>query len=261
MNSGLLTYATRGRAFSTVGTHQKFDRAALRLIAPYVRAGSFPTRKQVLNFEGMGGPDGLKFKGPYKADHQWDPINQIGYLPLWIESHYKNLVLSLRKGDMVEASFHAGWLAHYLTDSLTPAHHTSNKLIAAEYEGASKTRRRWLWWGKRGLMTNHVAFELGVSTTMVVSPLRIKFDPRLVESLAERGVVEVMKDESRVIAELNLYDRFIREGWTTPLAKTVRSVVVVRIPQLIAAAWLAAYQESHQPPTAKKSHQSYKQRA
>ena len=141
MNSGVVTYFTRGKVLNNVGTHQKFDKTAYRLILPLIESEHFPKKRMILNFEGMGGPDGLKFKGKYKADHLWDPINKIGYLPIWIEIHYKNLVLALKAGDTVKASFEAGFMAHYLTDSLTPAHHTSLKLISAEYENSSKARR------------------------------------------------------------------------------------------------------------------------
>ncbi len=145
MNSGVLTFASRGKAFKSFGTHQKFDREAYRLISSWLTEGKFPARKQILNFEGMGGPDGLKFKGKYKTDHLWDPINEIGFLPVWIEIHYKNLVTALKLGDIQKAAFEAGYMAHYLTDSLTPAHHLSFKIFSAVYELSSSWRKIWLF--------------------------------------------------------------------------------------------------------------------
>jgi len=245
MNSGVVTYFTKGKVLNTVGTHQKFDKTAYRLILPIIEVDKFPTKTMILRFEGMGGPDGLKIKSrQYRADHLWDPINKIGSLPVWIEVHFANLATALREGDLVKASFEAGFMAHYLTDSLTPAHHTSMKLMAAEYDDASKMRRGWLYFGRKGLMTSHVMFEGGVSTSIAMNRLRVKFDQDLYEKILKIGIKKVVEEESLRIAKLDLYDQFIKKGWSASLAKTVKTVVVKRIPQLIAAAWLAAYMES-----------------
>ena len=244
MNSGVLTFVTKGRAFNSVGTHQKFDREAYRLIRPFVKSGSFPHRQAILRFEGIGGPDGLKVKGNYSTDHLWDPINEIGKLPIWIESHFKSMVVDLEKKDMVEASFHAGWMAHYLTDSLTPAHHVSHKLLAAEHEDSSKIRRNWLYWGRKGIMSSHVAFEAGISSSIVFSPIKSNFDAALYERALKHGIAKVMQEESYKIAQLDLYDTFLKKGWSSKLARQIKISVVPRIPQLIAVAWLVAYRQA-----------------
>lgn len=212
------------------------------MLAPMIQRERFPQRKNILAFEGYGGPDGLKVKGNYSTDHLWDPVNEIGFLPMWINVHFENLVECLKKEDYVEAGFHAGWMAHYITDSLTPAHHISYKLIAEEYSEASKLKRRWKTWGSKGWKSSHLAFESGISTATTFSPLRVKFDMALVESMKTRGIEATIKEESLKIAQLGLYEEFIASGWTTKLAKAVRATVVPRIPQMIAAAWLTAYE-------------------
>jgi hypothetical protein len=245
MNSGSITYFTKGRVLNNVGTHQKFDKTAYRLILPMLEVEKFPTKTMILKFEGMGGPDGLKMKSrQYKADHTWDPVNKIGFLPLWIEIHFANLVKALKEDDLVKASFEAGFMAHYLTDSLTPAHHHSMKLAAAEYQDSSKARKSWLYFGRKGLMSSHLMFEGGVSTTIAMNRLRVKFDQDLYQQILNKGIRTVVEEESLRIAKLEIYDKFLKTGWTASLAKTVKTVVVKRIPQLIAAAWLAAYLEA-----------------
>ena len=107
MNSGFITHITKGRLLNSVGTHQKFDRTAYGLIKPKLSPDKFPSRAQVINFEGSGGPDGLKFKGNYSSDHMWDPVNKIGQLPLWIEIHYKNLVKALKAALTISSAFRA----------------------------------------------------------------------------------------------------------------------------------------------------------
>ncbi len=212
------------------------------MLAPMINRQRFARRRDILNFEGYGGPDGLKVKGNYSTDHLWDPVNEIGHLPQWIAIHNDNLIASLRKRDYIEAGFHAGWMAHYITDSLTPAHHISYKLIAEEYADASKLTRRWKTWGSKGWKSSHVAFESGISTATTFSPLRVKFDMALVDAIKAQGIEATIKTESLKIAQLGLYEEFIAHGWTTKLAKAVRATVVPRIPQMIAAAWLAAYE-------------------
>lgn len=241
MNSGFASFASKGR-ITWSGTHQKLDREAFRLISPMIRHDHFPRRKHILNFEGYGGPDGLKVKGQYNSDHLWDPVNEIGHLPSWIQVHFENLVDCLKREDYIEAGFHAGWMAHYITDSLTPAHHISYKLIAEEYAEASKLTRRWKTWGSKGWKSSHVAFESGISTATMFSPLRLKIDMALVEAVKAHGIEHAIKEESLKIARLGLYEEFIAHGWTTKLAKSVRATVVPRIPQMIAAAWLVAYE-------------------
>lgn len=248
MNSGVVTYFTKGRVLNNIGTHQKLDKTAFRITSPYMNHQYFPTRNQILKFEGMGGPDGLKFKGKYTSDHLWDPINKIGYLPVWIEIHYQNLVEALKQKDYVKAAFEAGFMAHYLTDSLTPAHHVSNKLLTAEYENASKARLGWLYFGRKGIMSSHVMFESGVSMTVGLNRLRVKFDEDLYSKIQDQGIIKVVEEESLRIAKLDLYNKFLKNGWSAGLAKTVKTVVAKRIPQLIGAAWLSAYKDSGHSP-------------
>ncbi len=255
MNSGFITYFTKGKVLNNIGTHQKFDKVAYRLIRPRINLNKFPQQRQILKFEGMGGPDGLKMKSKnYRADHLWDPVNKIGHLPSWVEIHYKNAVEALKNGDSVKASFELGFMAHYLTDSLTPAHHTNHKLITAEYEDANRLRKNWVVWGRKGLVSSHVMFESGVSTAIAFNRLRVKFDEDLYNRIIQEGIKVVVEDESLRIAKLDLFDRYLKKGWTVDLAKTVKTVVVKRIPQLVAATWLAAYTEagySVKPPPVK----------
>jgi hypothetical protein len=244
MNSGFITHLTKGRLLNSVGTHQKFDRTAYGLISAKLESGKFPSRAQIINFEGSGGPDGLKFKGNYTTDHMWDPVNKIGQLPTWIGIHYKNLVKALKDDDIVKAAFEAGFMAHYLTDSLTPAHHLSHKFILEEYEGR-KHRKRWKIYGHKGILSTHVAFETGISSAIFFSPIKTSFDQKLLARIKKDGLEDVVMQESLAISKHNIYEQFLKKGWSAKLAKTVKATVVKRIPQLISAAWLSAYEEAY----------------
>ena len=145
---------------------------------------------------------------------------------------------------MAKASFEAGFMAHYLTDSLTPAHHLSHKFILEEYEG-KKYRRRWKVYGHKGLLSSHVAFEAGISSAIFFTPIKVSFDQALLRSIKKEGIKSVVLHESLSISKHNIYDQYLQKGWSAKLAKTIKATLVVRIPQLIAAAWLAAYLEAN----------------
>lgn len=245
MNSGFFSHLTKGKLLNSVGTHQKFDRAAYDLFKNRVEdPKKFPSRSMVLNFEGSGGPDGLKFKGNYNTDHMWDPVNKIGHLPTWIEINYKNLVKALKDGDDVKASFEAGFMAHYLTDSLTPAHHISHKFILEEYEN-KKYRKRWKIYGHKGILSSHVAFEAGISSAIMFTPIKVKFDENLLKNIQKQGIKQVVMNESLAMSKHDMYEQFLTKGWSAKLAKNIKATVVKRIPQLVAAAWVAAYEEAY----------------
>lgn len=244
MNSGFITHLTKGRLLNSVGTHQKFDRAAYSLLQKKLEPNKFPSKAQIINFEGSGGPDGLKFKGNYTTDHMWDPVNKIGQLPTWIEIHYQNLVKALKEDDIVKASFEAGFMAHYLTDSLTPAHHLSHKFILEEYEG-KKYRKRWKIYGHKGILSSHVAFETGISSAIFFTPIKVSFDDKLHKRIRKDGIKKIVMQESLAISKHNIYEQFLQKGWSAKLAKTIKATVVKRIPQLISAAWLSAYEEAY----------------
>ena len=89
-------------------------------------AGQAPTTREILHFEGNNGPDGIKRKSP-SVDEPWhyiDPANPNDRaLAGMINDHYVNLVQALRDANRVRAAFEAAWMAHAITDGLTPAHH------------------------------------------------------------------------------------------------------------------------------------------
>ncbi len=129
-----------------MGVHQKIDRVARRHLARHITLGSeFPKIREILHFEGMNGPDGIKRKSPGK-DEPWhfiDPDNH-DEAPLLkvIHDHITNLAAALKTNNRERAAFEAAWLAHAITDGLTPAHHypLEEKLIELRGGEAMDTR-------------------------------------------------------------------------------------------------------------------------
>jgi hypothetical protein len=257
------------RTLPAVGVHQRFDSAAYRLVAPQMQRQRFPTRRQIIGFEGVNGPDGLKAKSPgqHEPGHLYNPQTDVGDIPGLIEAHYGTLVAALRRGDLVRAAFDAAWLAHYICDGMTPAHHfpLDAELAAYGADYASKPHRykhavvvrgpttaqtiktSWALWGGKGLLSTHFNFEMGVATALVGRRIRTRLDAATVEQARRSGPVAYFKQQAQDIASLQMYERFYAQGWSADMAQLVVRRLAPQTVQAIAVVWLLAYQEAGLP--------------
>ena len=255
-----------------VGTHQKLYKVSRRLfnkIAP--KKPKFPSEQDILYFEGSRGPDGIKRKSP-GVDEPISAINpdkDDGELMRTMLDHQYNLRVALAEQNTVRAAFEAAWLAHVVTDGLTPAHHYPfdtlidemmgemeyKKLFGAQVKGimrgrnfAEATRNNWLYWGAGGVMSKHIAFELGVAYVVAAQSIK-SLTPKL--SRVDPASVNLKKEFNKAlkkIAALDMYGRFLKEGWTTQLAIEARSILAPEIVRLVTLAWLSGLV----PPTKEK---------
>lgn len=248
------------------GTHQQLDRAARRALAPELGGAYFPSNREIIYFEGMRGPDGLKRKSPDDDDpsHMFDGEHGAALFQQ-IENHYANLVQALRSSDHIRAAFEAAWLAHMVTDGLTPAHHfplseakeelMSNKEFVKIFGEPVKgimhgrslpetMRNNWLYWGAGGYMSKHVAYEYGVAVIAALLPPSA-FSPKMnsndfrdldLERLFYRAVAKIQPAA--------IYQRFRNSGWTTEQAYIVKNLLLPEIIRTIARIWYAAFREA-----------------
>ncbi|HEX7259795.1 MAG TPA: hypothetical protein VF272_02585 [Candidatus Saccharimonadia bacterium] len=259
-------FITSKRIVPAVGVHQRFNAASYRMIAPYFAEGTFPTLKQLMHFEGMNGPDGLKVKSPGHHDpgHLYNPETGAGDIPRLITDHYRNLVSALRSKDLVRAGFDAAWLAHYICDGLTPAHHFPlNENVAKQSEHSKRIpkrykytvivpginffdtiRRSWAVWGGKGLLTTHFNFEVGVAAALVGFRLKADLNHEQLAKARSVSLLPFFKSEAQSIAELEMYKSFYVSGWNSELARMVKNRLAPQIVQTIAIAWLLAYLEA-----------------
>ena len=268
-------YATVGllsnspAAGKLTGTHQKLDRAARKLLGKHLPRGAyFPTADEIVHFEGMRGPDGLKRKSPGvdEPSHFIIPEADDGKLWQYISDHHYNLVHALRAGNQTRAAFEAAWLAHAITDGLTPAHHVpltefkeqlmTNKefvrIFGAPIKGImhgknllQTARHNWLYWGAGGGMSQHIAFEYGLAVMATVIPLKKLIPKNLPREAFEN--IDYKREFYRSldqVAELDMYHRFKREGWTSALAVESQEVLFPVVVRTIALTWLSAVQEA-----------------
>jgi hypothetical protein len=247
-----------------IGTHQKLDKLAFRIVQKNLPAGAkFPDIKDILLFEGMRGPDGLKRKSPGKDEpmHFIIPDHDDGRLRKMIEDHQYNLRKALEKEDMVRAAFEAAWMAHAVTDGLTPAHHfpleETQKELMTEKEFfkifgipvkgimhgrnyLETLRNNWLYWGADGYMSKHVGFEYGVAITFAALP-GSKFMPKISEEeLKNPDLIKAFYSSLETVANLNMYDKFRHNGWTTDLAFETRDILLPEIVKAISLCWLSS---------------------
>ena len=253
-----------------IGTHQKLDKSARRLLTKYLPATSrkFPSIDEILNFEGIRGPDGLKRKSPGvdEPEHFIIPGKDDGVLIGYIRDHHYNLVQALRKKNRERAAFEAAWLAHAITDGLTPAHHYPFRkvvdelmsdqdyktLFGVQVKGimrgrnlAEAARNNWLYWGAGGVMTKHIAFEYGVAYAITPLPLK-SLAPKDIkkDDFVASNFEKVFYTALERVDAMKMYDEFLQKGWNTELIVRTREVLVPEIVRAITLAWASAFLEA-----------------
>lgn len=252
-----------------IGTHQKIDRVARRHISKHLSALPFPSIEEILHFEGTRGPDAIKLKYPSsdKPNHFINPssIEEDDQLLIAIDDHIYNLTQALLDGNEVRASFEAAWLAHAVTDGLTPAHHEPYEeqvkelkrsddqranirgqvMMAGNGSKRQFVRNNWQYWGAKGIMTTHTLFEAGVASA--AKPLQFK-DAAVtnddIKDLEQHGFRSIYISMIHLIDELGMYRRFKRDGWTGTLARQTTGRLMPTIIHAVELAWLEAYRNA-----------------
>jgi hypothetical protein len=248
-----------------IGVHQKIDRVSRRLLKKLIPHDQFfPPIKDILHFEGMNGPDGIKRKSPSKDEpwHYIDPTkpNDTELITL-INDHMANLTEALSAHNEQRAAFEAAWLAHSIVDGLTPPHHYPLSDKIEELWGKHHTERltkkdktiikginrrdtlskNWQYWGIGGVFSAHLSFELGVASTIAPyrftdsSPTRID-----IIHLQKQGFEAVFLEAVHTIYDLGMFDEFVRKGWTRRLANRTRRLLVPKIIKIVCLAWYNA---------------------
>ncbi len=252
-----------------LGFHQKMDRLSRDALDDLLNKGEvFPSKRQILHFEGKNGPDGIKLKSAGN-DEPWyffDPDKpESGELLTIIKSHYGNLVKELSSKNKERSAFEAAWLAHALLDGLTPAHQypyeeelekirgeskdTRNtiykKIVAPAETGSDMIAKNWQLWGAKGLVTTHALFEGGAA--VVIKPISSKIaqpDRQAVKTIQNLGLAEYYKVVAKEVSDLDIYENFYKRGWTRSIAKCIRQELAPRMAQTVTLAWYMAVKDA-----------------
>lgn len=253
------------------GAHQKIDRISrkhLNLLFPETPF-FFPSSRDIMKFEGLDGPDGIKRKTPAKDEpwHFFDPSNPDDIQILQtIQDHHRNLVDALRSRNKARAAFEAAWLAHAIVDGLTPAHHypyeeelvklrggagldtrtsAKEKIVIPGDTIPKQISNNWKMWGDKGLLATHITFEWGIAA--IIAPLRLSRaipDTSDLEEMSELGFSKLYRQRGQEIMDLHMYDAFYKSNWNLKLVKQVRKQLAPTIINTVTLAWYAAIKES-----------------
>ena len=249
-----------------MGVHQKIDRVARRHLQPLLPSlVQFPSTQQILNFEGKNGPDGIKRKSP-AVDEPWhfiDPHDpsDVALLDM-MDEHIHNLALAIRGGNIQRAAFEAAWMAHAITDGLTPAHHFPLEDVLKELRGGEGIETRtslvrknlmtgetatealknnWKYWGAKGAMTTHIAFETGIASAVAYK--RFKDGAPNAADIAfveNHGYRQYFLSCLKQVSGMGMYSSFIKTGWTTALAKQANQELLPLTIRAVVLGWLEA---------------------
>lgn len=263
MYSGTTFRIKSGRV---MGVHQRIDRVARRQLSSLLSDPSdFPKITSILHFEGLNGPDGIKRKSPGR-DEPWHFIDPKdpgdSQLLDLIDNHINNLAEALKAHNDERAAFEAAWLAHAVTDGLTPAHHYPLEDKLMELRGgegldsrSSKKKKiilpgdtkfqqianNWEYWGARGVMTTHIGFELGVAAAISSHRFPINApNSDLLERVEKLGYRAVFIDILKDVDALGMYESFTKSGWSRRLAREARQTLLPYIMDAVCLAWHAA---------------------
>lgn len=252
-----------------IGVHQKIDRIARRnlRVLPGVGPG-FPSIREILHFEGNNGPDGIKRKSPSQDEpwHYIDPTDPHDReLIEMILDHHHNLVEALKSGNRQRSAFEAAWIAHAITDGLTPAHHYPLSDKIEELWGKPKEERltireknvikgvnrrdtiskNWEYWGAKGVFLTHGLFELGIATSIKTTRFpHSEPSSAWLKDADEKGLERVFLDMVQEIFALGMYEEFWKQGWSTKLARQTRQQLIPSICAVVSYAWYSAYREA-----------------
>lgn len=252
-----------------IGVHQKIDRIARRNLSRMPGApAKFPAIHEILHFEGNNGPDGIKRKSP-SIDEPWHYIDPTKpedvQLRQMIADHHHNLIYALKNANRERAAFEAAWIAHAITDGLTPAHHypLSDKIeelwgkpkeerlsiveknLIRGTSGRETVSKNWQYWGAKGVFTTHVLFELGIATSIKTTrfPSTIP-DDSWISHAEEVGLMQVFDETVSRIHDMDMYKEFWQNGWTARLARESRQVLMPEIIRMVTFAWHSACKEA-----------------
>jgi hypothetical protein len=254
-----------------VGVHQRIDKIARYHLKALLAEGEyFPDDRKILYFEGNNGPDGIKRKSP-SIDEPWHFIDPKNLTDLTVMSmvgdHQVNLAAALKSGNEERSAFEAAWMAHAIVDGLTPAHHYplgekieelfgmphhernsfKQKNVIKGHNRRDSLSRNWQYWGKRGVFMNHIMFELGVMTAILGSRFKkIVVSQSDVSKLITDGYPKTFAAIMRQVVELDMYEKYVRSGWSTTLAKTAREQLVPLIVRAVVLGWYTSIHMNQQ---------------
>jgi hypothetical protein len=95
-------------------------------------------------------------------------------------------------------------------------------------------------------MSTHGLFEFGIAT--IIAPLSMKESiptQAEIETAHKLGHLEIFKHSAREIAVLDMYQRFMKKGWSPKLVVDVRNKLAPAIAKTITLVWFLAISDAN----------------
>lgn len=204
------------------GVHQKIDRIARRQLNKYIpKSIKFPKIDDILHFEGSNGPDGIRTREPSKDVPRYviTPTDSKDRELLdTLHSHIQNLSQALKDNNIERAAFESAWMAHAISDGLSPAHHNP---MSGNFK--------------------HLIFECGMIPIIAAA----KFDSLClhdsdIQKLKGEGFEKQFLKSVHKIHSARIYQDFGKIGWTPKLAGITKNMLIPEIAKIVALAWYQA---------------------
>lgn len=94
-------------------------------------------------------------------------------------------------------------------------------------------------------MTSHVVFEQGIN--LIIRPLRLpdaRPKKRDFTELEEKEFVGYFMNRAREVAVLDLFEMYLRSGWTSKLSSQIRHSLLPIVVKTVTVLWYSAAKEA-----------------
>ena len=107
--------------------------------------------------------------------------------------------------------------------------------------GIELIKNNWKFWGAKGMMTMHVAFEAGVASVVAYPRFKDAVPSEFeILQVKQQGYREYYLEQVHAVADLTMYDNFGKNGWTTDLARQTNHELMPIIIKAVMLGWLAS---------------------
>ena len=231
------------------GTHQRLDGWARAILADL----PFPSLAAIHRYEGMGPrtPDGasILYRNTISRNsyHYYNPATGEGNAINRVQRYWRSLVCELDRPYGRRAARAAAWMAHFVTDTLSPAHHHGHFVAPPAGLAPDAWYRDWFdpYWDTLPVWKQplgpHATFE-----GRIVLETPLNYDPQelIVGGLSliknEEELRLLLVREAEAIATSGIYENYVKRGWSPEVRQGVLRHVLPRQTALIAGLWQSA---------------------
>jgi hypothetical protein len=101
--------------------------------------------------------------------------------------------------------------------------------------------KNWKYWGKGGVFSAHVGYELGVSSALAIGSFKnIGITDKDLKRIEKEGYIPYFLESVKAIDDLGTYQEYVRTGWSAYLGGVTRRKLAPIIMKNVCLAWYAA---------------------